>query len=172
LCREKLQQRAPRNLFIFCVVAVLWFLLDRVTKLFFESFFSSGGAAFDLGGIIRISLVHNKGAAWGSFSEAFGLIIVVTLVLCAVIVFFALSSAKHASFFEMLCLALVFAGGIGNLCDRLFNGYVVDFIMPLFIDFPTFNIADVGITCGIVGVLICFVVRFIRESSADTHEHK
>ena len=42
------------------------------------------------------------------------------------------------------------------MIDRLVRGYVVDFVEPLFIDFPNFNIADAGITCGIICVLISF----------------
>ena len=54
------------------------------------------------------------------------------------------------SFIQLFCVAIVAAGGIGNAVDRLATGYVVDFICFDFIDFPVFNIADIGVTCGIL----------------------
>ena len=53
--------------------------------------------------------------------------------------------------------ALVVAGGLGNAFDRFMLGYVVDFINLTFIDFPVFNIADIGVTCGFVLAAIAFL---------------
>ena len=50
----------------------------------------------------------------------------------------------------MLGGALIVAGGLGNALDRFTLGYVVDFIDTTFISFPTFNVADIGVTCGFV----------------------
>ncbi len=51
---------------------------------------------------------------------------------------------------QLLSVAIVAAGGIGNAVDRFITGYVVDFICFDFMDFPVFNIADIGVTCGIL----------------------
>ena len=97
-----------------------------------------------------------------------GALVVVTAILCLVIAFYALLASSEASLLEMVGLALVFAGGVGNLVDRIVNGYVIDFITPLFIDFPTFNIADIGITCGIVCVIVAFIIKFFAmRANAD-----
>ena len=77
--------------------------------------------------------------------------------------------AKEASVLETVGLALIFAGGLGNMIDRLVRGYVVDFVEPLFIDFPNFNIADAGITCGIICVLIAFLIKFFAASKYAEH---
>ena len=47
-------------------------------------------------------------------------------------------------------IALIVAGGLGNALDRFTLGYVVDFVDTVFISFPTFNVADIGVTCGFV----------------------
>lgn len=154
---------AGRNRIVFCVIVVLWVFFDRVTKAVFESLLV-GATPVDLGGIIELKLVHNFGAAWGSFSGMTIGIIVVTSILCIAIAVYAFVVSKEASLLEMVGLALVFAGGVGNLIDRVVNGYVIDFISPLFIDFPTFNIADTGITCGIVCVVIALVIRSLSAS--------
>lgn len=112
-------------------------------------------------GVVGFRLVHNFGAAWGSFSGMVIMIAVVSIVLCAIILAYTIYIAKEASALETVGLALIFAGGVGNMIDRLLRGYVVDFIEPLFIDFPNFNIADAGITCGIICVLIAFIIKFL-----------
>ena len=149
---------ARRNRIVFCVIVVLWVFFDRMTKAVFEGL-PIGTAPFQVDGLLELKLVHNFGAAWGSFSGMTLGLIVVTFILCIAIVGYAFVASKEVSLLEMVGLALVFAGGVGNLIDRIMNGYVIDFIAPLFIDFPTFNIADTGITCGIVCVVIALVIR-------------
>jgi signal peptidase II len=162
------RKRALRNRVVFCVVVVLWFLLDRVTKLFVEAHPADGLSSLQIDGIVGLSLVHNYGAAWGSFSGMVSVLVVLTALLCLVIFVYALFVSKEASLLLMIGLSLVFAGGIGNLFDRLVNGYVIDFIAPLFIDFPTFNIADIGITCGIICVVVAMAIKlFASYASTD-----
>ena len=52
------------------------------------------------------------------------------------------------------------AGGIGNALDRFTLGYVVDFIETTFIDFPVFNVADIGVTCGFVLFVLGLLLSF------------
>ena len=120
-------------------------------------------------GVVGFRLVHNFGAAWGSFSGMVIMIAVVSIVLCAIILAYTIYIAKEASALETVGLALIFAGGVGNMIDRLLRGYVVDFIEPLFIDFPNFNIADAGITCGIICVLIAFIIKFLAVPKHVEH---
>lgn len=161
--KEKSSNRTLRNRLIFCVVAVLWFVFDRIVKYFCvahpEAFASHPG----IEGVVELRLVHNYGAAWGSFSGMVSGLVIVSIILCAAIAIYAFFASREGSLLEMIGLALVFAGGIGNMVDRLVNGYVIDLISPLFIDFPTFNIADVGITCGIACVIIALAVRFFSQ---------
>ena len=64
--------------------------------------------------------------------------------------------------FERWCIVAVFAGGLGNMIDRLRLGYVVDMIATEFIDFPVFNVADCFITCGCI-LLIAHLAFFNRD---------
>ena len=60
------------------------------------------------------------------------------------------------STFERWMIAAVYAGGLGNMIDRLRLGYVVDMLETLFMDFPVFNVADCFITCVLIyGGLMC-----------------
>ena len=156
--------RFARNLALWAGCAFLWVLIDRASKVFFDGNFRVGQVAVpDVLGAVQLNLVHNNGVAWGAFAGNVPLISIVTALMCVAIAVFAVYWARRASVAEMVGLGLLFAGGIGNLYDRIAQGYVVDFITPLFIDFPTFNIADIGVTCGIALLAICWIVQVIRE---------
>ncbi len=64
-------------------------------------------------------------------------------------------------------MALVVAGGLGNAIDRFTLGYVVDFIEPVFIDFPVFNVADIGVTCGFVLFVVAMILAYRRADRED-----
>lgn len=146
---------------LFACVAVLWLIFDISTK----SYFNSGD--FTVGqlvsgpffGLFEFLLVHNAGAAWGIFGNSTFALGVFSGVMCVAILALFLYMSKNISLPETVGIALVFAGGIGNALDRFALGYVVDFIRVTFIDFPVFNIADIGVTCGIVLFLLCFFIR-------------
>ncbi len=157
-----------RNLALWGGCAFLWFVLDRVTKAVIDGSYSVGDVVVgSIGGLLQFNLVHNRGVAWGAFSGAIPVISIVTALMCVVIAAFAVYCAKHYGKLEAVALGLLFAGGIGNLFDRIVYGYVVDFITPLFIDFPTFNVADIGVTCGIALLFIALIAQMAKEAKAD-----
>lgn len=63
------------------------------------------------------------------------------------------------TFMQLFSIGVVVAGGIGNAIDRFVTGYVVDFICFDFINFPVFNIADIGVTCGVV-ILVTIMLYY------------
>ena len=74
---------------------------------------------------------------------------------------------------EYVCVALIIAGGLGNLIDRVFRGFVVDYIEPLFIDFAIFNFADILVTCSafvLIGWLIYEVYRDSKKEKDTQNE--
>ncbi len=144
-----------RHALAFFAIAVAWIAIDQAAKRYFESTQELGavvpGSNF---GIVQFRLVHNTGAAWSLFSDMTWLLGIVSLVVCAGMLVYALLWVKRPNWVLTCGAALVFAGGIGNAIDRFSQGYVVDFIEATFIDFPVFNIADIGVTCGFVLALI------------------
>ena len=68
--------------------------------------------------------------------------------------------------FERWCMVAVFAGGLGNMIDRLRLGYVVDMIELEFMEFPVFNVADCFITCGCI-LLMLHLIFFNKEFWKD-----
>ena len=65
---------------------------------------------------------------------------------------------------------LLVAGGLGNALDRLTLGYVIDFIEPVFINFPVFNVADIGVTCGVVIFIVGLYLEHRRAARSEGDE--
>ncbi len=134
----------------FALVAIAWLLFDIATKAYFGTFEAGQVAGGPYLGLIQFRLAHNTGAAWGMFGGATFALGVMSLVVCAAMAVYLLAFARRPSACEVVGGALIVAGGIGNAIDRFTLGYVVDFIDTVFIEFPTFNVADIGVTCGFV----------------------
>lgn len=152
-----------RNAKIFAAAVLAWLVLDQLSKAFFNGYELGEVVAGPFAGVFELRLVHNIGAAWGIFGGATTALGVFSLLVCALLLLYLFvlepASPKLATF----GLALVFAGGVGNAIDRFALGYVVDFIEPVFIDFPVFNVADIGVTCGFVIFFISLLLDFRKE---------
>ena len=143
----------------FCIVCA-WILLDQLTKSRFSGMEPSGVLAGPFLGLVDIRLVHNTGAAWGMFSDSTFALGVFSLVVCAVLAVYFFVTVKQANALTTVGFALVVAGGIGNAIDRFAQGYVTDFIEFSFVDFPVFNVADIGVTCGFAIIVIGMIVAW------------
>ena len=130
-----------------------------------------------LGGLIYLQLVRNPGAA---FSLATGYTWVLSLVALTVVVVIVRIARKLRSTGWAVALGLVLGGATGNLVDRIFRapgplrGHVVDLFSPFAPDgraFPVFNVADSGIVCGaILLVLLALLGREIDGTRIDEKE--
>ncbi len=135
-------------------LAALWCLVDVAVKAHCNSFAVNEIIVDSVAGLLRFRLVHNTGAAWGIFSDSTFALGVLSVVVCVALMCYAAFLYKDVDVFQAIGIAMVVGGGIGNAIDRFTLGYVVDFIEPTFIDFPVFNIADIGVTCGLVIFLL------------------
>lgn len=117
-------------------------------------------------GVLSFSHIHNDGGAWGMFDGAIWLFVVIFAAFAVFIVWEF--SKKRMSFttFERFCMVAIFAGGLGNIIDRLRLGFVIDMLQTEFINFPVFNVADCFITCGCI-LLILHLVFFNKEFWKD-----
>ena len=98
--------------------------------------------------LFGFNYVHNYGAGFSILSGKVDFLIVFTAVALAFIAFLVFAK-KFDTKMEEFCFTLILAGGIGNLIDRVVNGYVVDYLEFLFIEFPVFNFADILICVGV-----------------------
>ncbi|HYX91659.1 MAG TPA: signal peptidase II [Myxococcaceae bacterium] len=123
---------------------------------------------------LRLRYAENPGAAWGLFHDlparARGLLFhVVSLGAVAVIsVYFTRLSGRPAERWAMVGLPLVLGGAIGNYVDRLSRSFVIDFIEAHWFDrahWPSFNLADMAITAGVLCLMVDALVRRERKSA-------
>jgi signal peptidase II len=118
---------------------------------------------------VRIVNWHNTGAAFGIFQGMNNVFVVLAIVIITLIViYFPMIPADD--YFFRLALSLQLAGAAGNLIDRLYRGYVTDFVSIG--RFPVFNVADSCITMGVVVLLIGMWIeeRKIKdERRVDNH---
>jgi signal peptidase II len=113
--------------------------------------------------IIGFRYAENTGAAFSSFSNGgIFLTVIISLILIAVSVYAV--SDKRKTFFKSICFIMILSGGIGNLIDRIKQGFVVDYIEVRFFDFAIFNFADILI---VVGAIMLFIYMVIDEFKSD-----
>ena len=163
----KNQGRRPAKAAVFFIIAASWVVLDRVTKSFFDGQEPGSILAGPFLGLVDIRLVHNTGGAWGIFSDSTFALGVFSLIVCAVLAVYCLATLKASSFAQVVSFALIVAGGIGNAIDRFVQGFVTDFIEFIFIDFPVFNVADIGVTCGFALLVIALILEW-RKGGEET----
>lgn len=146
---------------IYAIVALLILILDQGVKYWTTLNIELGAEARVLiPGVLGLENVHNYGAAFGILENMRWLLIVIPVLFTIGIIFLLATKRIHGSFGRWMAV-LVMAGALGNAIDRAVLGYVVDMFKFMFVGFPTFNIADIFITCG--GVLFCFYVIFHKE---------
>ena len=129
---------------------------DQIIKFFVEKDLAPIGEKLVLKGVLGWEYVQNTGAAFGSFANNTVILAVITGIII-IIGIAAIIAKKIQNKFLLTAAVMVISGGIGNLIDRIFKGYVTDFIKVLFIDFPVFNFADILVTCGSFLLLIYLV---------------
>ncbi len=122
---------------------------DQLLKYWVVNHLEIGQSAAFLPGLVRLTRLHNTGAAWGSFSGSTALLTAVTAVLLIAVAWLVLKKiVRHPL---GLCAAmLVLGGGIGNMIDRICRGYVVDMFDLEFMDYPIFNLADCFVVVGVI----------------------
>ena len=147
---------------LMAVMAVLILVADQVSKYLTVANIDLYEHISVIPGVVGLTYVQNKGAAFSILQGQQWLFAVIFAVFAVFIIWEF--SKKRLPFkpFERWCIVAVFAGGLGNMIDRLRLGYVVDMIATEFIDFPVFNVADCFITCGCI-LLIAHLAFFNRD---------
>lgn len=143
--RTRGEGRSGRAVMFLILVAVVVFVLDRLTKVAVVRSIPVNGSRPLLGGLVYLTHVQNTGAAFslgiglGSFFLAFALVAVVGIA-------YAYRHLPPDEQWSRLALGMILGGAIGNALDRVLQGSVTDFVD--FRWFPVFNTADSFITVG------------------------
>jgi signal peptidase II len=140
---------------VFLILVPLVFVIDRLTKIFF-----SNESCFFL---FCIHPSKNPGASFGLFSGYNLFLIVVGIAVLVVILYYYFVMNDKINKFVTISLALLFAGTIGNLVDRIFLGYIMDWLTFSFLHFPAFNLADVSNVIGAFMLIIFLLKKEVRK---------
>ena len=153
---------------VFWPLALVWVCLDFLTKRWAEGALLPTPALAVLGDWLRLRLVYNPGAAFGLHLGAYSRWIFLVISTVAVIgIGWRARGADWNEWPRQLGAALVVGGAAGNLIDRIRSGMgVVDFIdMGIGATrWPTFNVADMGVSCGAVVLAISFWMEDTRRA--------
>lgn len=135
-------------------------IVDQITKFIIKANFSLYEQVNIVKGFFKFIYIRNDGVIWGIFSNSkshiIPVIITVLSIAALLTVFYIFAKTSISCRLELISLSFIMGGAVGNLIDRFFLGYVVDFI-DIYIKsyhWPTFNIADSFISMGIVLLLI------------------
>lgn len=112
--------------------------------------------------IVSLRFVLNDGAAFGMLAGKQGFLLAVTGVALAGVLVYLLAK-KAAGKLEYAAWLLVFAGGMGNLVDRVMNGAVVDYLNLLFMRFAVFNFADILVCTGIGLLCLAWLLPELKK---------
>tara|TARA_B100000965_G_scaffold273985_1_gene232013 strand:- start:3052 stop:3540 length:489 start_codon:yes stop_codon:yes gene_type:complete len=134
-------------------------LTDQISKLLVLRILGFDRSKTIIPNLLNFTLVKNKGAAFSLFSNSTTLLTIIS-VFASLLLITLITRFPPKSYWNSLGLAYLLGGTIGNGIDRLFKGYVIDFLELVPIDFPIFNIADIAINIAIV----CFLIDQFKSN--------
>jgi signal peptidase II len=135
---------------LFYIVAAIVFAADLATKKIVSSILEPAQSIPIIKGLLNITYIQNTGVAFGLFPNQRIALVIIGVVVCAVILYY-FSKAKKRDILLQIAFAIIFGGSLGNLFDRVFYGYVIDYIDVTF--FSVFNFADIAINAGVLLIL-------------------
>ena len=155
--------------FLMIGLAVLFAAVDQILKLLVVQFLKPVGTVALIPGLLNLTYVENRGAAFGMLSNQRWLFIVLTCLLMLV-VFFLLFRYQNHTILTFLACGLILGGGVGNLIDRIWMGYVVDYISVSFFP-PVFNFADCAVVIG-TALFVIHVIFFAERAGVEHVERR
>ena len=144
------------------VIAIL-IVLDQLVKSYVVQNISLGEIKSWIPNLVSLTYLQNRGAAFSILQDQQLLFAVITLVVVVGAIWY-LHKHMEDSFWMVLGLTLIIAGGLGNFIDRVSQGFVVDMFHLDFINFAIFNVADSYLT---VGVLVLFIAMLKEEMNGN-----
>lgn len=152
---------------IFFAGIVCLTILDQWSKVAAAGALKGNKPLILIDGILEFSYLENTGTAWGLFGGGRVFFLVLTILIFAVILYVVFRLPKDRKYIPLLITSVLLgAGAVGNFIDRLFLGYVRDFVYLKWINFPVFNIADAYVTVGIVLFAVLFLFIY-QEKDLD-----
>ncbi len=152
-----------RDCIIHGAILVVLLVADQLTKLWARTALADAPVIV-WKDVFSLRLIYNTGASFGIFKNHTGALTVFSIIgMIAIGVFyFVLPKVKKMRLMRTV-LTLIVAGGLGNIIDRIAFGKVTDMLSFDLIDFPVFNVADIGVTCGAILMCVLWIFYYKDE---------
>ena len=149
---------------IISAFAVLCLLgIDQLIKYYVDLYLKNRPAVTVIKNVLEFNYLENDGAMMG-FMGGKTVLMTVLAVICVVVMLFVIFSGIIKDRVDYWCCLFMIAGGLGNIIDRIFRGYVIDYIEVLFVDFYIFNFADCLITCSAFVLIFYQIYLILKEN--------
>ena len=142
--------------FLPIIIIIILIMLDQLAKVLISNMLYNN-SIFVIKGILKLTYIENTGGAFGIGENSTFIFIIINIIIISILIGFLIKKISKIDITDIVSISMVISGGIGNLIDRIFRGYVIDYIdiTPIF-KYPVFNFADILI---VVGVLILIIHR-------------
>ncbi|HIW47995.1 MAG TPA: signal peptidase II [Firmicutes bacterium] len=143
--------------------------IDQISKALALAFLKPVGSMTVLPGVFDLTFVENRGAAFGMLQGQRWLFLALTVVVTVAVIYYVKKTKLDWRQNRLLSLSLVLlmGGAWGNAIDRLFRGYVVDYFEITLFEYPVFNVADIGVVAGAIGIAIALL--FFQKNGEERH---
>lgn len=139
-------------------------ILDQWTKRLAVTFLKGKGPYVIWNGVFELLYTENRGAAFGMLQGKQWFFFLIALFVLAVVVYALCKMPADKKYIPLHVIALfIAAGAAGNMLDRIFLGYVVDFFYFSLINFPIFNVADCYVTIATFLLMLLLITYYKEE---------
>ena len=159
-------------LLIDVLIAAVLLVFDQFTKHLAVVHLKGQAPYVLIDGVLELQYLENRGSAFGMLQNQKVFILFVWIVFLAVLLFFLLKLPEQKKFrIVHILLAVIIAGGIGNMIDRFRLDYVVDFISFVLINYPIFNVADIYVTVTFI-VLVLLIFFYYKDEDFSIYSRR
>ncbi len=157
---ERKSFNTGKNILPFVLITCLLTAIDQFTKMLARKYVRLQTISV-LSGIFELRYLENRGAAFGILQNRQWIFILfaICITVAAAWIYPRLKKGRRYQPLRLICCLLA-AGALGNLLDRVFLHYVVDFLYFSLIDFPIFNVADVYVSVGCILLFLLVLFRY------------
>lgn len=150
------------------IVGLLCLVLDQVTKALIIAAFPRSGSLPIIKGFFELYHTHNDAAAFGLFGGNSVTFFLVVSSFAIAFIFYYFIKLDRSDILLATSLAMILGGALGNIIDRVRHGFVIDFLRFYLGEYswPTFNVADIAIVCGVV-IFALDMIRQERKTSLE-----
>ena len=138
--------------------------LDQYTKYLAQTLLKGNAPLILIKGAFQLEYLENRGAAFGMFQNQKAFIVVTGIIILIIVGYCYCRLPAQRKYNPLRVLSVVLAAGaVGNMIDRIWHGYVIDFFYFSLIDFPIFNVADIYVVVSMIALVLLIIFGYKDE---------